>query len=157
MTESTIVRHEVTVRATQEAAFAAFTQRFGDWWPREHHIGESDPAEVVMEDRQGGLVYETGTDGARCQWGTVLAWEPPSRLVVAWQINGSWQFEPDLSRCSEYEVRFEPAGDGKVRVALEHRHFERHGEDGPGIAAAVNDAQGWPYVLSHYAALADRT
>ena len=47
-------------------------------------------------------------------WGSVLAWEPPHRLLLDWQIGEA--------RGTEVEVTFAPEGPGS-RVVLEHRGF----------------------------------
>ena len=52
------VTSTVTVRASAEKAFEAFTARFDRWWPRSHHIGQAELAEPVLEPRQGGRWYE---------------------------------------------------------------------------------------------------
>ena len=78
----------ITVDAPIERVFRTFTDGFGSWWPAEYHIGQADLATAILEPRQGGRWYEQGTDGSECDWGRVLAWEPPHRLVVSWQING---------------------------------------------------------------------
>ncbi len=85
----------ITVDVPVERAFRTFTDAFGSWWPAEYHIGQADMATAILEPRQGGRWYEQGTDGSECDWGRVLAWEPPHRLVVTWQINGQWQYDPD--------------------------------------------------------------
>jgi uncharacterized protein YndB with AHSA1/START domain len=86
-----------TVAMSVEKAFAFFTESFGSWWPAEYHIGQADMADAVLEPRKGGRWYERGTDGSECDWGRVLAWEPPHRLVVTWQVNGQWQYDDDPS------------------------------------------------------------
>jgi uncharacterized protein YndB with AHSA1/START domain len=143
------VRHVIVVDAPREHAFEVFTRGLDSWWFRDHHIGKEPMREAVMEPREGGRVYERGIHGAECDWGHVLAWEPPSRLVVAWQIGGDWQFDPDPAHASEYEVRFIAETSTRTRVEFEHRHFERHGEAGRKIRDSVET--GWAKLLATYA------
>lgn len=82
-------------------------------------------------------------DGADCPWGSVLTWEPPSRLVIAWQINKDWKFEPDLAKSSEVEIRFTPVADDSTRAELEHRHFTRMGDGWQGMQGMVSSPGGW--------------
>ena len=105
-----------------------------------------------MEPRQGGRVYERGIHGAECDWGRVLVWEPPARLVVSWQIQHDWGFDPDPAHGSEYEVRFVAETPARTRVEFEHRNFERHGARGQAMHDAVT--QGWGKLLAAYAATA---
>jgi uncharacterized protein YndB with AHSA1/START domain len=143
------VRHVIVVDAPREHAFEVFTRGLDSWWFRDHHIGKEPMREAVMEPREGGRVYERGIHGAECDWGHVLAWEPPSRLVVAWQIGGDWQFDPEPAHASEYEVRFIAETSTRTRVEFEHRHFERHGEAGRKIRDSVET--GWAKLLATYA------
>jgi uncharacterized protein YndB with AHSA1/START domain len=107
-------------------AFAFFTDLFGSWWPADHyHIGQADMADAILEPREGGRWYERGVDGSECDWGRVLTREPPNRLVVTWQINGQWQFDPDPAYASEIEVHFTANGLDHTTVELEHRHLGR--------------------------------
>jgi len=149
------IRHHVTVPVPPGRAFDLFTGRMGDWWPREHQIGTSPKAGIAVEPRLGGEVRELGEDGSECLTGRILVWEPPSRVVISWQITARWAPEPDPSRASDYEVVFTDLGDGTTRVDVEHRHLERHGpEDGRSIAAAVDAEQGWLRVLAGFRAFA---
>jgi uncharacterized protein YndB with AHSA1/START domain len=86
----------------------------------------------------------------------VLAWDPPRRLVIAWQITGQWQFEPDLARSSEVEIQFTPLADGSTRVDLEHRHLERHGTDAVQVRAGIDSPQGWGALMEMFKAVAER-
>lgn len=148
---TTEIRHAVTVPVDPATAFEVFTQRMGEWWPAEHAIGASPKVGISLDPRVGGEVRELGEDGTGCLTGRVLAWEPPDRVVISWQITARWMPEPDPARASEYEARF-TAIDGGTRVEVTHRHLERHGDDdGRSIGAAVDGPQGWPYVLASLA------
>jgi uncharacterized protein YndB with AHSA1/START domain len=145
------VRRAVMVEAPVERAFTVFTDGFASWWPHEYSIGAQPMQTAVIEPRQGGRMYERAADGSECVWGQVLAWEPPNRLVLTWQITHEWQPEPDPGKASELEVRFAAEGPGKTRVELEHRGFERHGEGGKAIYDTVSSDGGWGRLLEMYA------
>jgi uncharacterized protein YndB with AHSA1/START domain len=143
------VTKAITVEAPIEHAFSVFTEGFDSWWPRGHHIGEADLAEAVMEAREGGRFYEKSVDGSECEWGRVLAWDPPNRVVLAWQLTAEWQYDPDF--LTEVEVRFTADGPGRTQVELEHRNLERYGEDMEKVRAAVGSDDGWGGLLRTYA------
>ena len=151
-TPSTIpaIRGTVTVAVPVEQAFRVFTDSFDSWWPPQYHIGGADMARAVLEPREGGRWYERGVDGSECDWGRVLVWEPPHRLVVTWQINGQWQYDPDPDHASEIEVRFTPDGPARTTVELEHRLLERLA-DGQAIRDAIIGGGGWGAVLEQFA------
>src|SRR2546427_8044055 len=132
----------ITIDVPIERAFRVFTTSFDTWWPREYHIGQTDMAEAILEPREGGRWYERGVDGSECDWGRVLAWEPPHRLVVTWQINGQWQYDPDPGHASEVEVRFTADGPGQTTVELEHRLLHRLAR-GPALYAAIRRGGRW--------------
>jgi len=150
------VRKSILVKAGPERAFRVFTDGIDDWWPRTHHIGKSPMRRTVIEPRAGGRCHTEQVDGTECAWGTVLAWEPPRRLVMAWQITAEWSFEPDLAKSSEVEVRFTPEAGGMTRVDLEHRHFGRHGAGADAMRATVSSPNGWGALLQFFAACVDR-
>ncbi len=140
----------ITVGVPVERAFAVFTGSLDTWWPRMYHIGQAEMAEAVLEPRPGGRWYERGVDGSECDWGRVLAWEPPHRLVVTWQINGAWQYDPDPAHASEIEVRFTADGPGQTTVELEHRLLERLA-GGQAIGDTIRGGGGWTAMLELFA------
>jgi uncharacterized protein YndB with AHSA1/START domain len=147
----TSVRTSIVVEAPIERAFSVFTEGVGGWWPPEHHILEAELSDMVFEPRQGGHVYDRGVDGSECRWARVLAYEPPRRFVISWDINLQWQLEKDPEKTSEVEVRFAADGPGRTRVELEHRNLDRHGEGWEQHAAAVGSPDGWRAGLSRFA------
>ncbi|MGB8472738.1 MAG: SRPBCC family protein [Candidatus Acidiferrum sp.] len=150
------VRKSITVKAGVQRAFEVFTAGFDSWWPRSHHIGKVPLKRAILEGRVGGRCYSEQTDGTECDWGEITAWEPPKRFVMAWQITAQWQYEPELSKSSEVEVRFTPLENGSTRVDLEHRHFERMGAGGESMRAMVNAEGGWSGLLQMFAAQAEK-
>jgi uncharacterized protein YndB with AHSA1/START domain len=131
------VRKSITVKASAARAFEVFTAGIDSWWPRSHHIGKSPMTRAILEGR-------------------VLVWEPPRRFVMAWQITGAhWQYEPDITKSSEVEVRFTPVEDGSTRVDLEHRHFNRYGPDADAMRQAVSAPNGWSGLLQLFATRAE--
>ncbi len=152
-TTDTSVQSTIVVDAPIERAFTVFTDGMGSWWPREHHILQVDLAETVFEAREGGHVYDRGVDGSECHWGRVLAYEPPDRVVISWDITPHWQVTTDLERTSEVEVRFVPETAERTRVELEHRNLDRHGEGWEAARSGVDSGDGWPLYLRRYADL----
>jgi uncharacterized protein YndB with AHSA1/START domain len=149
----TSVAHHVVVNAPIERAFAVFTERFGDFKPREHNLLAVPIAETVFEPRVGGHIYDRGVDGSVCRWARILAYEPPSRVLFSWDIGPTWQVEADQSKTSEVEVRFTAESDERTRVDLEHRHLYRHGPGWESVADGVDGDAGWPLYLDRYARL----
>jgi len=151
--EITVVRRQAVVNAPQAKAFAAFTERLGEFKPPEHNLLAAPIAETVFEPRAGGHIYDRAEDGSECRWARVLAYEPPDRVVFSWDISPQWQIEPDPDRTSEVEVRFVPESPDRTRVELEHRHLDRHGPGWQSVAEGVGGDEGWPLYLARYAAL----
>jgi len=145
------IRKTITVACSREHAFKTYTEAFDSWWPREHRLGEADLAEAVIEPKPGGRWYERTVDGAECQWGEVLVWEPPGRVVLSWRIDGDWKVDPDPAHASEIEVRFVEEGPRSTRVELEHRNFERHGETAQKVRDGVSSDGGHGGLLKLFA------
>lgn len=150
MTTPTTTRPPVlraaVVRCDADEAFAAFTDRIGAWWPL--------PTHGVFGDRAGGVAFEDGllversVDGEEVVWGRVLEWDPPHRLVVTWHPGRA------ADDASEVEVRFLP-DDGGTRVELEHRGWERFGEDAVRRRRGYVGPGTWGAVLEHFADVAE--
>ena len=150
-THETPVRAQVVVEAPIERAFAVFTDGIGTWFPAEYNMLAVEIAERVFEPRVGGHVFDRGIDGTECHWGRVMAYEPPKRVVISWNINPNWQIETDPAKTSEVEVRFTPVAPDRTRVELEHRHLERHGDGWEQLREAIGGEGGWPGCLRRFA------
>ena len=146
------VRKTITVKASPELAFQVFTAELDSWWPYTHHIGSSPMTKAILECRPGGRCYSLQQDGTDCDWGSIVVWEPPVRFVMAWRINTSWKFEPDIAKSSEVEVRFTPEPGGLTRVDLEHRGFSRMGPGFESMRNGVDGTGGWNSLLQLFAA-----
>jgi len=150
-TAGTTVRQSIVVDAPIERAFQVFTDRFGDFKPRGHNLlGGVEIAGTVFEPRVGGHLYDRGTDGSECRFARVLAYEPPHRVVMSWDISPTWQLETDPSKASEWEVRFVAETPERTRVELEHRHLDRHGGGWQNVRDGVAGPEGWPLYLRCY-------
>lgn len=141
------VRKSVRVNADPRRAFDIFTAGMTRWWPRQHSIGGSPIKEVVVEPQAGGRWFERGEDGTECQWGKVLAWDPPGRLVLAWQISTQWRYDPDL--VTEVEVRFSADRDGTL-VEVEHR-LDGYGEAADKMRQVFDGPDAWELTLASFA------
>jgi uncharacterized protein YndB with AHSA1/START domain len=148
------IHFTLAVPLPRSDAFALFAQRLAQWWPREYTWSQDVLEHIGIEPRLDGFCYERGPHGFRCDWGRVLAWEPPDRLTIAWQISPRREPEPDPARASTIELRFDTEGEGRTRVTLEHRDFDHHGDGAEGYRESLASEQGWPYILSRYAAAA---
>ncbi|HEX3622480.1 MAG TPA: SRPBCC family protein [Acidimicrobiales bacterium] len=146
---SPVIR-DVEVAAPAETCFEVFVDRFDSWWPREHHIGDRTVVAFRIEREVGGRCYDVDIDGGECQWGTVLALDPPTRFLLAWHVQGDWTIDIDAARQSEVEVTFTALGPERTAVRLEHRNLERHGDGGSGVRHGVGGDGGWRMLLVRF-------
>src|ERR1700722_6301924 len=142
------VRKKLIVKASQARAFEVFTSGMSRWWPATHSLLKSPLKESVLEPRAGGRWYAVGEDGFSCENGNVIAWKPPHELVLAWQINAEWQYDPKL--VTEVEVKFVAESAGTTRIELEHRYLERMGENAAKARSAVDSANGWGAIIEAF-------
>jgi uncharacterized protein YndB with AHSA1/START domain len=150
MSIAPIVR-TVQVKAAPARAFDLFATQMEHWWPKGRTIGKSPHVAIIVEPRAGGRWFERDADGNETRWGKVLAWEPPSRLLLGWQIDCQWGYDPDI--LTEVELTFAPAEGGGTLVTLEHRNLERFGADAARHAEKLRG--GWPAHLADFVRYAD--
>jgi uncharacterized protein YndB with AHSA1/START domain len=149
-----LIRKSIVVEVDQERAFRVFTEGIDSWWPRTHHIGTSALAEFVLEPKEGGRWYGRGEDGSEGDAGRVLRWDPPSSLVLAWQITADWTYDSDL--VTEVEVRFISEGARRTRVELEHRNLDRFGTKAAEMRTTFESPGGWVGLLESFARTAEQ-
>jgi uncharacterized protein YndB with AHSA1/START domain len=141
----------VTVKAPPARAFELFTANMGKWWPTKMTLGKNPPVDIVVTPRVGGKWFQRDAEGNEIQWGKVLAWDPPGRLLLAWQLNT--EFAYDLNLVTEVELTFAPADNGGTVVTLEHRNLERFGAGAEQQAGLLSN--GWSTLLDLFATHAD--
>ena len=141
---------EVTVAVARERAFKAFTAGFGAWWPRDHHIGQAEMVDGVIEPAVGGRWFERGADGSECEWGRVLAWDPPNHVGLSWHLDGEFAYDPDPDRSSRVDVHF-TAVDGGTLVVLTHSGLDRHGPGWESLSTGVASPNGWQGIVRGFA------
>jgi hypothetical protein len=147
------VRRTIDVKASQAKTFDVFTRKISAWWPRSHHIGKVPMVEAIIEPKVKGRWYERGEDGSECEWGYVIAWNPPEGLTLAWQLNADFAFDPRL--VTEVEVKFVPVAPAVTRVELEHRLLERMGDSAERMRDTVGGDNGWTAILRSFVAAAE--
>ena len=153
MTDPNSVRKTINVQAPQAVAWRVFTEQMGMWWPLAvYKIGKTSAVDAIIEPQVGGRWYERGDDGSTCDWGSVLSWEPYSRLVLSWDINADWQYDPDLK--TEIEVCFIAQGNDATRVELEHRKLDRYGARRDEMRRIFDTEGDWGRLLAAFAARA---
>lgn len=146
------IRKTIDVRAPIERAFTVFATRMGDWWHKDHSINrETRQANVIIEPRDGERWYEVGEDGSERDWGRVIAYDPPKRLVLAWQLTREFEYDPGFE--TTVEVNFEER-DGITIVEFEHRDLERMGADSVQLLEGMDG--GWGMLLDLFRTNAER-
>jgi uncharacterized protein YndB with AHSA1/START domain len=147
------VRKSVHVKATPEKAFRIFTAGMARWWRPDHHIAPTPFAEIVVEERAGGRWFERDKDGAECEWGKVLAWDPPRQVILGWQLDHEFKYDADL--VTAVEIRFTPEAGG-TRVDLEHRDLEKYGAHAERMRASMDSANAWTQTMADFVAAIPR-
>lgn len=146
------LRFEVAVKTAPARTFDLFTRDFGVWWPKGKTIGAKPHVAVVLEPHPGGRWYERDEDGTECDWGKVLEWDPPGRLLLGWQLNAAFKHDPDL--VTEVELTFAPTEGGGTLVTLEHRDLHRFGDAAERMASQLKG--GWPTFVQAFGAYANQ-
>ena len=138
------IRLAFEVDCPVEHAFETWTARIDQWWPVDHTVSAEPGLTVVLEGRPGGRIFERQAGGIEHDWGEVTIWEPPSRLGYSWHLNR------DRTDATEVEIHFVARGEGRTRVEIEHRDWDRLGS-AAGAWRERNQA-GWASLIPHYVA-----
>lgn len=138
------LRLSFEVACPVEHAFAVWTSGIGTWWPADHTVSGAGGADVVLERRVGGRVFERTPDGAEHEWGEVTVWEPPTRLGYLWHLRR------DRADATDVEIRFGGTAGGGTRIEIEHRGWERLGAGG--TEWRDRNRAGWTTLLPHFVA-----
>ena len=143
------VLKDIDVNAPPAKAFEVFAGF--RWWPKTYSIlpSKSPQAAMIVEPKVGGRWFERGEDGSECDVGKVVVWEPPKRMVLTWLLDSTFQINPKV--VTKVEVTFTAIGADKTHVSLEHRLFDRYGEEGEKVRAIVDSPDGWPGLLRIFA------
>jgi uncharacterized protein YndB with AHSA1/START domain len=130
-----------SVVCSPEHAFAVWTTKASAWWPAGHTISGERGTAVIFEPRAGGRVYERSAEGVESEWGEVVIWEPPDRLVYIWHMTMG------AENPTEVEITFTAEGD-TTAVSINHRGWERFGADAERRRAG--NRAGWEDVVPTY-------
>lgn len=142
---------EITVPIPRKEAFFRFTKEFNLWWPREYTWSKEALVNIGLEPRAQGRCTERGPEGFQSDWGRVLTWRPPERLVLAWQISPNREPQPNPAQASTVELLFCIEGPEETRIVLSHRDMERHGKGSSAYREALASPMGWPFILKRFA------
>jgi uncharacterized protein YndB with AHSA1/START domain len=94
-------------------------------------------------------VCETWADGTEVNWGELLAWEPPERFAMTWEI---------VSSLTEVELTFAELGPALTRVCVVHSGWEKLSDEQlaedcalPGGYLNRSFDKGWAFILARFA------
>ncbi|RTL61387.1 MAG: ATPase [Hyphomicrobiales bacterium] len=121
------------IAAAPEAVWQALVDRT---FTQQYFFGLS----IDIEPRTGGAFRLLMPDGSAHVTGDVIAWEPPRRLDVTWQVAGMKGFDALPACLVSYEI--EPAG-ACVRLTMTESHSWAIPE-----AILQGGRSGWPQILS---------
>lgn len=151
--QNTSISCGIDVATAPQSAFAVFTAGFDRWWNREHHLLPGDLKRAVIEEGVGGRVYEESIDGEICEWGEVLAWDPPHSFAYSWRIGADWAAPATDAPFSIVTVTF-TANEVGTHVEIVHSGLDAHGEGWQTVRDSISNDDGWPGLLRLYAVAA---
>lgn len=146
------VRKVVEIQAPIAHVFKVFTNGIDRWWPRQHHIGASPLKQAIIEPHEGGRWYSICEDDSECDIGRVVAWDPPNRVLLTWQITADWKFDPNF--VTDVEVTFTPTSAKSTSVVMEHRNLERYGAAAEQLRNSIDSPEGWGFIIESFAKIA---
>ncbi|MCB0032632.1 MAG: SRPBCC domain-containing protein [Anaerolineales bacterium] len=117
-----VVTKSMVIARDVAAVFRIWTEQVHLWWPAGHSRSGDPYTKVIIEGRVGGRFYERTSNGDEYEWGRILIWEPPHRLVYTWYLGSSQELP------TEVDVRFVPLNPQQTHLELEHRGVELIGD-----------------------------
>lgn len=138
------------VPVTVHEAFDIFTKELNSWWPKEYTWAGDALESIEIVPCKNGRCFERGPHGFECDWGRVLIWDPPNRIMFTWQIDPNRSPQPNPEKVSEIEVLFEQKDGNETQITFIHRNFEKHGNNAQSYREALSSPQGWPYILNNF-------
>jgi uncharacterized protein YndB with AHSA1/START domain len=139
------LERRLVVSCPVAAAFAIFTARVDEWWPRSHR--KLQDATLCFELKAGGRFFEKTAGGDEADLGAVVRWEPPHRLTYRW-------YPGVVSGATEVDVRFSEVEGGTL---VEITHSEGDSALGTEWPVRVQRFDGaWSQVLPAYAEFVTR-
>lgn len=144
------VNRNFDVSASAKEAFETFVNHFSSWWPKEYTWSQDALTSIGITPKQNGLCYEKGPYNFRCDWGRVIEFEPPNKIIFTWQISPERVPVPDPEKASIVEIKFDEKNAWNTVISFVHRDFSRHGKSGGHYREVMDSAQGWSYILHQY-------
>lgn len=145
-----LLRVEVTVPLSPEAAFDRFVGGMAGWWPAGTSLrAGSGGADVLasIEPAEGGPWIERGSDGEHLL-GEVATWDPPRLVGLTWRPDGDVSGGVPGGTSGRVEVRTAPVDDDMTTVIVEHHLTGAAATDGSRRRLAGEG--GWWTVLRAY-------
>jgi uncharacterized protein YndB with AHSA1/START domain len=141
------LRITLEVSCGLDHAFDTWTTHIDQWWPADHTVSGRADSTIVLEPGIGGRIIERTTDGVEHHWGSVTAWEPPTRLAYEWHIGRT----PAVA--TVVDVRFRAVAAARTAVDIEHTGWERLGAEAD--TWRTRNQHGWDTLLPHFVAAID--
>lgn len=136
---------KIQVRCGIAEAFKYFTVDFSKWWPLDTHSctamstkGRRRPRSCVFETFVGGRIIECADDTEQHLWGTVVDWDPPTRVTFTWHPGR----RPETAQTVVVSFRVVPEG---TEVVLIHSGWEKLAEEAARSRASYDN--GWESVF----------
>lgn len=146
------IQLSMDVPVSVNRAYGFFTEQMHTWWPKEYTWSGDVLETIAIQPETGGRCFERGPHNFELDWGRVLVWEPPHRLVFTWQISPERVPQPDPDKASQIELRFSVGEKNETHLEFKHRDIANHGEGSAAYRDALAAPQGWSYILDRYAA-----
>lgn len=150
--ENITLQTRIEIKQNREEVFNKFLDSFSSWYPREYTWAQESLDTIQIEPAANGRCFERGPLDFECDWGRVLEYEKPEKVVFTWQISPGREPVPDPEKAGEVEIRFKAVNENATEITLEHRNFERYGDEAQEYRDAMASSQGWPYILDSFRA-----